>query len=88
MGNINKVQNHEYNVSEENREEMDVENPKRSNGDWNWLYPNKQAKQRNRRNSHQPSQHWIGSDHRMVMSNITLDVEVEMKNWLPRGHQK
>ena len=28
MGNIKKVQNHEYNVSEESREEMDVENPK------------------------------------------------------------
>ena len=35
MGNIKKVQNNEYHVPEENREEMDVEKPKRCNGDQN-----------------------------------------------------
>ena len=30
-----KVQNHEYHVPEESREEMDVEKPKRCNGDRN-----------------------------------------------------
>ena len=30
---IKKIQNHEYNVSEESKEEMDVEKPKRCNED-------------------------------------------------------
>ena len=54
-----QVQNHEYHVSEESREEMDVEKPKRCNEDRNLLHPNnKQARNRHWRNSHQPSQHW------------------------------
>ena len=35
MGNIKKEQNHEYHVTEENREEMDVEKPKLCNEDRN-----------------------------------------------------
>ena len=35
IGNIKKVQNHEYHVPEERREEMDVEKPKRCNDDRN-----------------------------------------------------
>ena len=31
MGNIKKVQNHEYHVSEESRDKMDVEKPKQCN---------------------------------------------------------
>ena len=33
MGNIKKLQNHEYHVSEEKREEMDMKKPKRCNED-------------------------------------------------------
>ena len=33
MGNINKVHNHEYHVSEESMEEIDVGNPRRCNED-------------------------------------------------------
>ena len=79
MGNIKKIQNHVYHFKEENREEMDVENPKRCNEDRNCLHPNKQARDIitdvtviNQVN--------IGSDHRMFMSNIKLDVDVERKN--------
>ena len=35
MGNITKVQNHEYHVSEESKEKMDVEKPKRCREDRN-----------------------------------------------------
>ena len=42
-GNIKKVQNHEYHVSEESREEMDLEKPKRCDENRNWQHPNKQA---------------------------------------------
>ena len=35
MGNTKKVQNNEYRVSEESREEMDTEKPKRCNEDRN-----------------------------------------------------
>ena len=52
MGNIKKLQNHEYHVSEESREEMDVE---KLNGVVKTVI-NKQAKQRHRRNTHQTSQ--------------------------------
>ena len=58
MGNIKKVQNHEYYIPEESREEMDMEEPKYCNEDRNWLHPNKQARHHHRHNSHQPSQHW------------------------------
>ena len=35
-----------------------MEKTKRCKEDRNTLHPNKQAKLRHRRNSHQPSQHW------------------------------
>ena len=35
IGNAKKVQNYEYHVPEESREEMDLENPKRCNEDCN-----------------------------------------------------
>jgi len=41
MGNIKKVQKHEYHVSEESREDIDVEKPILCNADINLQYPNK-----------------------------------------------
>ena len=41
MGNIKEIQNHEYHVPEESKEEKDVEKPKRCNEDRHLLHPNK-----------------------------------------------
>ena len=77
MGNIKKAQNHEYHVSEETRETMNVGKRKRSNEDQNWLHPNKQARHRHKfRCLTVINQVNTESDHRIVMSNIKLDVEV------------
>ena len=52
---VTKVQNHENHVSEESREEKDVEKPKSYNKDRNLLHPNKQDRRRYSCNSHQPN---------------------------------
>ena len=59
MGNIKKVQNHEYHVSEESREETDIVTDVTAINEVN-----------------------TGSDHRMVISNMKLDIEVESKQWM------
>ena len=83
MGNIKKVQNHEYHVPEECREEMDVENPKRCNEDRNidYILTNRpdivtDVTVINQANSE--------SDHRLDMSNIKLDIEVETKQLMTK----
>ena len=59
MGKIMKIRNHEYHVSEESREEVDLEKLKQFNENRDCPHPNKQARRRHRHNSHQSSQHWI-----------------------------
>jgi len=63
MGNFKKEQNHEYLVSKENMEEMDVNKPKRCNEDQHLLHPNCSDRHRHRCNGHQVSRVNIGSDH-------------------------
>ena len=54
IGNIKKVQNHEYHVPEESREEMDMEKPNGvSKAEIDYILTNS-----HRCNNHQPSQHW------------------------------
>ena len=77
MGNIKKVQKHEYHVSEQRREVMDVRKPKRGNEYRNCFCPNKQADIV--ADATIINHVKIGNDHRMIMSNIKQDVEVKMK---------
>ena len=81
MGSMKKVQNHEYRVPEESMQAGDR---------WTW----KSAKGVTKIEIDYILTNWpkiltdvtvinqvnIGSDHRLVMSNIKLDVEVESKN--------
>ena len=65
MVNMKKIQIHEYNVSEESREETDVANPKPGNEDRYGLHSDKQAIVTDITIISQVDN---GSDHTMVMS--------------------
>ena len=84
MDNIKGWQDHEYTIPEENLEAMDMEKPRRNNGRMKLTdKPNMITYVRviNRIN--------IGSDHRMLMSNIRLDMKAERKKLLrKKPHQK
>ena len=72
MGNIKTVENHEYQVSEESIEEMDVETPKLCGENRNWLST--------LTNGHTVTNVTVinqvntGIHNRMVMSNFRLDI--------------
>ena len=75
MGKIKKIQNHEYHVPEKSRENMDMENCV-TKTEIDYILTNRPdivtdvivIKQVN-----------VGSDHRLVKSNIKLDVWMERK---------
>ena len=63
---------------------MDEEKPKRCNEDRNRLQPNKQAARHRHTDVTVINHVNIGSDHKLVKSNIKLDVEVERKQFMTK----
>ena len=79
MGNMKKVQNHEYHVSEEGMEEMDVENQNGvRNSEIDYIRTNRSDIVKDVTIIN------IGSGHILVTSNIKLNVEVERKTLMTK----
>ena len=83
MGNIKEFQDHEHTISEESREEMDMENPDgHTKNEIDYIMTDKPSIVTdmtviNRVNN--------GSDHRMVMGSITLSTRAERRKLLNKN---